>query len=155
MKLMTIQLMEILKKLMSSQEDLIIFLAGGLCGLLLVIVLCIFFRILLLLCRRDKKVPWIELETEHGAVFVSAAAVSDLVHTVSGRHPALETEKALLIRKQNQLVLQVKACYCSEENISLSECSKAFQDDVLATLEKTMGITAVEKVLLTIPRCRS
>lgn len=155
MKLMAIQLMEFLKKIVYSQESLIIFVMGGLCCLLLLILLCIFLRLLRLIFRRDKKVPWIELETENGAVFISAAAVSDLVHSVSGRHPALETEKAQLIRKQDQLILQVKACYAAESEISLTECSKAFQDDVLASLEKTMGITAVEKVILTIPRCRS
>lgn len=155
MKLMAAQLIQYLEKIISSQENLIIFVMGALCGLLLVIVMCILLRIVVLLCRKNKKVPGIGLETERGNVFISAAAISDLVHTVSGRHPALETEKALLTRENDLLVLNVKACFSAEGEVSLMECSKAFQEDVLSSLEKTMGITAVEKVLLTIPRCRS
>lgn len=155
MKLMAVQLMKYLEKIISSQENLIIFVMGALCGLLLVIAVCILLRLIVLLCRKSRRVPGVELETERGTVFISAAAISDLVHTVSGRHPALETEKAVLTRDKDLLVLNVKACYAAESESSLMECSKAFQEDVLSSLEKTMGITAVEKVLLTIPRCRS
>jgi hypothetical protein len=156
MKIILTQLLNRFSQIVSSQESLITFLIGVLCGLLLVIAVCILLRIIVLLCRRGKKIPFLELPTDHGNVRISAAAISDLVHTVSNRHPALEAERAVLTREKGVLLLRVKAWYSAEGNLerSLVDCSKAFQEDVLATLEKAMGISTVEKVILTIPRCR-
>lgn len=154
MKILISQLLEHLAKIFPIQEKLIPFVLGMLCGLLLVIAVCLLLHGIVLLCRRDKKIPWIELDTECGLIRISAAAISDLVHTVSNRHPALETERAVLIRKKNTLILKVKAFYSAGSEVSLMDCSKSFQEDVLATLEKSMGITTVEKVVLIVPRCR-
>ena len=149
-----LQLSHRLDRIFSSQESLITFGIGALCGLLLVILACMLLHGVFLLCRRGKKIPFLELATDHGNVRISAAAVSDLVHTVSNRHPALETERAVLIREKGILLLRVKVYYSAEGNLPLVDCSKAFQEDVLATLEKTLGVSEVEKVILTIPRCR-
>ena len=136
-----------------SQENVYIFLQGMFWTLVLLAVLVIVVGVLWLLFRRSSSVAGITLEAQHGSLFISASAISDLIYSMDETFPDFEISRVRLIRDREGFSIQVKVFYSSSGK-SVLELTDAFQLKALELLKSSFGIENVNRIDLIVPRSR-
>ena len=136
-----------------SQENVYIFLQGMFWTLVLLAVLFIVVGVLWLLFRRSSSVAGITLNAQHGSLFISASAISDLIYSMDESFPDFEISRVRLIRDREGFSIQVKVFYSSSGK-SVLELTDAFQLRALELLKSSFGIENVNRIDLIVPRSR-
>ena len=136
-----------------SQENVYIFLQGMFWTLVLLAVLFIVVGVLWLLFRRSSSVAGITLEAQHGSLFISASAISDLIYSMDETFPDFEISRVRLIRDREGFSIQIKVFYSSSGK-SVLELTDAFQLKALELLKSSFGIENVNRIDLIVPRSR-
>lgn len=136
-----------------TQENIYIFLQGMFWTLVLLAVLFIVVGVLWLLFRKSSTVSGITLEAQHGSLFVSATAISDLIYSMDESFPDFEISRVRLVRDREGFSIQVKVFYSSSGK-SVLELTGAFQTKALELLKSSFGIENVNRIDLIVPRSR-
>lgn len=136
-----------------SAEMLYPFLAGIICCLGLILLVLILWGILRLLCGHERRVPGISLQTEHGSLYIAAAAVADLIRSLESGFPDLKITKVRLLAVKNELCLQVKVLYAPGGQSMLTQ-TEDFQQRALVLLKDSFGIENIRRIDLVVPKGR-
>ena len=94
------------------------FLLGMFCTMVILFIICFIAIVIWLIIRKNRSVSGISIPSEHGSLFISATAISDLLYSLDDSFPQLEIVRIKLIRDGNELAIQVKVYYSAASEIS-------------------------------------
>ena len=130
------------------------FLLGMFCAMVILFIICIIAIIFWFIARKSRSVSGISIPTEHGSLFISAGAVSDLLYSLDDSFPQLEIVRIKLIRDSNALAVQVKVYYSAASEMSMLQLAEGFQTKALELLKHAFGIENISRVDLIVPKSK-
>lgn len=130
------------------------FLLGMFCAMVILFIICIAAVIIWLIIRKNRSVSGISIPAEHGSLFISADAISDLLYSLDDSFPQLEIVRIKLIRDDNALAVQVKVYYAASSEMSMLQLTDNFQSKALELLKHAFGIENISRVDLVVPKSK-
>ena len=130
------------------------FLLGMFAAMMILFIICIAAVITWLILRKNRSVSGISIPAEHGSLFISASAISDLLYSLDDSFPQIEIVRIKLIRDSNALAVQVKVYYAASSEISMLQLAEGFQTKALELLKHAFGIENISRVDLIVPKSK-
>ena len=130
------------------------FLLGMFAAMMILFIICIAAVIMWLILRKNRSVSGISIPAEHGSLFISASAISDLLYSLDDSFPQIEIVRIKLIRDSNALAVQVKVYYAASSEISMLQLAEGFQTKALELLKHAFGIENISRVDLIVPKSK-
>ena len=130
------------------------FLLGMFAAMMILFIICIAAVITWLILRKNRSVSGISIPAEHGSLFISASAISDLLYSLDDSFPQIEIVRIKLIRDSNALAVQVKVYYAASSEISMLQLAEGFQTKALDLLKHAFGIENISRVDLIVPKSK-
>ena len=130
------------------------FLLGMFAAMMILYIICIAAVITWLILRKNRSVSGISIPAEHGSLFISASAISDLLYSLDDSFPQIEIVRIKLIRDSNALAVQVKVYYAASSEISMLQLAEGFQTKALDLLKHAFGIENISRVDLIVPKSK-
>ena len=130
------------------------FLLGLFSAMVILFVICIVAVVIWLVIRKNRSVSGISIPAEHGSLFISATAISDLLYSLDESFPQLEIVRIKLIRDDNALAVQVKVYYSASSEMSMLQLTGEFQSKALELLKHAFGIENISRVDLIVPKSK-
>ena len=130
------------------------FLLGMFCAMVILFIICVIAFVIWLVIRKNYSVSGITIPSEHGSLFISATAISDLLYSLDDSFPQLEIVRINLIRDGNALAVRVKVYYSAASEISMLRLTEEFQTKALELLKKSFGIENISRVDLIVPKSK-
>ena len=130
------------------------FLLGMFAAMMILFIICIAAVITWLILRKNRSVSVISIPAEHGSLFISASAISDLLYSLDDSFPQLEIVRIKLIRDSNALAVQVKVYYSATSEISMLQLTEGFQSKALELLKHAFGIENISRVDIVVPKSK-
>ena len=129
-------------------------LLGMFCTMVILFIICIIAIVIWLIIRKNRSVSGISIPSEHGSLFISATAISDLLYSLDDSFPQLEIIRIKLIRDGNELAIRVKVYYSAASEISMLQLTEGFQTKALELLKKSFGIENISRIDLAVPKSK-
>lgn len=130
------------------------FLLGIFCAMVILFIICCAAVIIWLVIRKNRSVSGISIPAEHGSLFISATAISDLLYSLDDSFPQLEIIRIKLIRDGNELAVRVKVFYAASSEISMLQLTESFQAQALELLKHSFGIENISRIDLIVPKSK-
>jgi len=130
------------------------FLLGMFSAMVILFIICIVAVVIWLIVRKNRSVSGISITAEHGSLFISASAISDLLYSLDDSFPQLEIVRIKLIRDSNALAVQVKVYYSASSELSMLQLTEGFQTKALELLKHAFGIENISRVDLIVPKSK-
>jgi len=130
------------------------FFLGMFAAMMILFIICIIAVIIWLILRTNRSVSGIPIAAEHGSLFISASAISDLLYSLDDSFPQIEIVRIKLIRDSNALAVQVKVFYVASSEVSMLQLAESFQTKALELLKHAFGIENISRVDLIVPKSK-
>ena len=130
------------------------FLLGMFSAMMILFIICIAAVVMWIIIRKNRSVSGISIPAEHGSLFISASAISDLLYSLDDSFPQLEIVRIKLIRDGNSLAIQVKVYYAASSEISMLQLAEGFQTRAFELLKHAFGIENISRVDLIVPKSK-
>lgn len=130
------------------------FLLGMFCTMVILLIICLIAIVIGLIIRRNHSVSGISIPSEHGSLFISATAISDLLYSLDDSFPQLEIVRIKLFRDRNELAIRVKVYYSAASEMSMLQLTEGFQTKALELLKKSFGIENISRIDLVVPKSK-
>lgn len=131
------------------------FQVGYISGVSVFVVLAVAVSIVYwIFFRYPRRSPGISIRAPLGTVFISSAAISDLVKSLERDFKCLEIVKVSLLdfKKFNRIEIQVNYALGGD---GIPELAPALQEKSLDTLKKTFGVDCIKDVSVRVRRAQS
>ena len=128
------------------------FFAGFMFGWMVFALLILVALILYWIFSSPHRAKGIALQAEHGAVFISARSISDLIIALEKEFPGIEITRVGLFSRRKGTYLETHMEYQPSDSGNLPQLLDSFQKKALAELSSSFGITSVSEIRIRIDR---
>lgn len=112
---------------------------------LAVFVVCAIIVFILFMILRTKRVSWLLMRTDRGALSISANAISDLVKSLESEFTNLDIKRVLIFKKRSSNYLEIVIRF-AHGKAPLPATVSRLQKRALQILEESFGVSSISNV---------
>ena len=127
---------------------------GIISGAVAIIAIIILFYILLLIFNKNRRCPGVVADDEHGGLFITSQAISDLIKALESEFDGITICKTQLFRKRSKYSIKLIAELDSKD-INFPHLMTKIRERIIDALGTGLGVTSVENVDIHLRRVKA
>ena len=119
---------------------------GFVTGIIVVLVVLLILRLLILFFNpRRRRCQGVDTKEENGVVFISAAAISDLINALECEFDGIKFSKTLLYKRKTKYCIKLYANLETKE-VNFPDLVSTIRNNIFNSLSRNLGIDCIDKI---------